>query len=318
MDYSVSEVALHQIDQDNRSFRITTQRDKSSLDESIAQMGLLVPPALWPRSSGLTIVSGFRRILACQRLGIQRLTVRLVSADLEPLACMRMAVIENASQRPLNLIETARAVRLAQHHIPDPHAVAKELAALGLPTSHALLKKLKRLGRLGDDLQTAVLEGVISLAVALETGEMARADQQVVWRFFSAFPMSVSKQKEILAAAQDIAGRDHQTIGEVFQSEAILAIMRNDQYDRNQKTAAIRRHLRMIRYPNLSRAEAQYQAALRSLKLGPEMRIEPPPGFEGDVFKLSLRFKSRRDLAEANRNLSEALANPAIDFLFPH
>ena len=318
MDYNVSEVALHQIDQENLFFRITTQRDKLSLDESITRMGLLVPPALWPRASGLTIVSGFRRILACQRVGIKRLTVRLVSADLEPLACMRMAVIENASQRPLNLIETARAVRLAQNHISDPHAFAKELFALGLPTSHAFLDKLIRLSRLSDDLQTAVLEGVISLAVALETGEMARPDQQAVCKIFSGFPMSVSKQKEILAAAQDIAGRDQQTIGEVFQSEAIQAILRNDQYDRNQKTAALRRHLKMIRYPNLSRAEAQYHAALRSLKLGPEMCIEPPPGFEGDVFKLSLRFKSRRDLEEANRNLGEALSNPAIDFLFPH
>lgn len=246
------------------------------------------------------------------------MTVRLVSADLEPLACMRRAVIENASQRPLNLIETARAVRLAQKHISDPHAFAEELAALGLPTSHALLDKLMRLSRLSDDLQTAVLEGVMSLAVALETGEMARPDQQAVRNLFSGFPMSVSKQKEIFAAAQDIAGRDHQTIGEVFQSEAIQAIMRNEQYDRNQKTAALRRHLKMVRYPNLSQAEAQYQAALRALKLGHEMRIEPPPGFEGEVFKLSLRFKSRHDLAEAHRKLGEALANPAIDFLFPH
>ena len=318
MDYNVCEVALQQINLENLSFRITTQRDKSPLDESIARMGLLVPPALWPRASGLTIVSGFRRILACQRLGIQRMTVRLVSADLDPLACMRLAVVENASQRALNLIETARAVRLAQHHIPDPHTLAKELTALGLPTSRALLKKMMRLSRLGDDLQTAVLEGVMSLAVALETGELPRPDQQAVWNLFSEFPMSVSKQKEILAVAQDIAGRDHQTIGEVFQSEAIQAIMRNEQYDRNQKTAAIRRHLKMVRYPNLSQAEAQYQTALRALKLGPEMRIEPPPGFEGDVFKLSLQFKSRHDLAEANRKLGEALANPAIDFLFPH
>ena len=318
MDYNVSEVALHQIDQENISFRITTQHDKASLDKSLERLGLLVPPALWPQASGLTIVSGFRRILACQRLGMQRLTVRLLSGDLEPLVCMRMAVVENASQRPLNLIETARAVHLVRNHVSDPRTRAKELTALGLPASHAILDKLKRLVRLNNDLQTAVLDGVLSLPTALATGKMPPPDQKAVWNFFSSFPMSVSKQKEILSTAQDIAGRDHLTIAEVFQSEAMQAIMHDDQYDRNQKTAAIRRHLKMIRYPNLSHAEAQYQAALRSLKLGPDMRIEPPPAFEGDIFQLCLRFKTRRDLEVANRNLGAALANPAIDALFPH
>lgn len=318
MDYSVSEVALHRINQEDHSFRITTQRDKSSLSESMAKIGMLVPPAIWSQPSGLTIVSGFRRIQTCQRLGIQRIAVRLVAVGTQALACMQMAVIENTTQRPLNLVETARAVRLVKNYVSDPSELTDELTALGLPTSRAILDKLERLTRLNSDLQSAVVDGVVSLGVALETGLMASPDQMVIGKLFSTLPMSVSKQKEVLSLARDIAGRDHQTIGDVLQSDAIQAIMHNDQYDRNQKTASIRRHLRKVRYPNLSQAESKYQAALASLKLDPHMRIDPPPGFEGDLFSLSLRFKNRRDLEAAYRNLGAALENPAIASLFPH
>ncbi len=318
MDFNVCEVALHRIDQEDHSFRITTQRDKSSLLESMATIGLLVPPVLWSQPSGLTIVSGFRRIQACQRLGIQRLAARLVPADTQPLACVRMAVIENTTQRPLNLVETARAVQLVKKWIPDHSELTAELTALELPTSRALVDKLERLNRLNRDLQAAVVDGEVSLAVALETGLMSPSDQKVIWKIFSALPMSVSKQKEVVSLARDIAGRDHQTVGDVLQSDAIQTIQHSDQFDRNQKTAAIRRHLRMVRYPNLSQAELQYQAALAALKLDSHMRIDPPPGFEGNLFTLSLRFRNRRDLEAAYRNLGAALENPAIDSLFPH
>lgn len=318
MVYNVSEVALRRLNPEDHSFRITTQRDKSSLRESIAKIGVLVPPAIWSQSSGFTIVSGFRRIQTCRRLGIERIAVRLIPEDTQPLTCMRMAVTENTTQRPLNLIETARAVRLVQDNITDLGDLTAELTALGLPASRAIRDKLERLHRLNTDLQAAVVDGVVSLAVALETGLMPPSDQKAIWKLFSALPMSVSKQKEVLALARDIAGRDHQTVNDVFQSEAIQAIMHSDEYDRNQKTASIRRHLRMIRYPNLSEAESQYQTALASLKLDPHMRIDPPPGFEGDVFTLSLRFKRRRDLEAALRNLGAALENPAIDSLFPY
>ena len=317
MVYNVSEVDLRLINQEDYSFRITTQRDKSSLRESIASIGLLVPPAIWSQPSGLTIVSGFRRIQTCQRVGIQRIAVRLIPGDTQPLTCMRMAVTENTTQRPLNLIETARAVQLVQANNIDRANLSAELTALGLPTSRAIHDKLERLNRLNADLQAAVVDGVISLAVALETGLRPPSDQKAIWELFSALPMSVSKQKEVLALAKDIAGRDHQTVKDVFKSDAIQAIVHSDEFDRNQKTASVRRHLRTVRYPNLSEAESRYQTALASLKLDPHMRIDPPPGFEGDIFTLTLRFRRRGDLETAYRNLGAALENPAIDSLFP-
>ncbi|MBL0714974.1 MAG: ParB/RepB/Spo0J family partition protein [Desulfosarcina sp.] len=317
MEFNVAKIALQHINQEDHAFHITTSRDKPSLIESIENIGLLALPTLWARSSGFTIVSGFRRIRACQQLGIQELTVRLVPGDTRPLDCLRIAVADNASQRPFNLIETARAIQRLKKYRPPDREFTAELAALGLPTSRSMITKLDQLGRLNTELQAAVGDGAICLNVALGAGELSREDQMAVLGLFSQLRMSVSKQKEVLTFVKDIAGREKISISEVLHCATIRAIVDDDDLDRNKKTASIRRYLRKIRYPTLSQAEAQYHHTISLLKLGPHIRIDPPPGFEGTTHTLSLRFRNRQDLDAAYRNFGAALENPVLDSLFP-
>ncbi len=317
MEFSLAKVALDDINTNDHSFRITTTRDKPSLHESIDKVGLLVPPALQRQSSGWIIVSGFRRIQACQQAGHKTVAARRIADDLPPLDCFRLAVIENISQRPLNLIETARVIGKLRRLCTSAQAFTDELVRLGLPASRAMIDKFDRLMDLGEDLQIAVLNGVIGLNVALTIGAMPRDDQNAAHELFTRIPMSVSKQREVLALAHDIAGRDRNSVGEVVQSARIREILNDAEMDRNTKAAAIRRHLKKIRYPSLSQAETRFQEALSRLKLGPHMRIDPPEGFEGLTYILTLRFKNRRDLDRAYQKLGAALENPAIGSLFP-
>ena len=317
MEYSLANVALDGINPKDHSFRITTTHDKPSLLESIETVGLLVPPALQRRASGWIIISGFRRIQACRQAGHKTVAARLIAEDLPPLDCFRLAVIENISQRPLNLIETARVIEQLRCLCNSPQALTDELVRLGLPASRTMIDKFDRLACLGEDLQNAVLNGVIGLNVVLAIGAMPMDDQNAVYELFTRVPMSVSKQREVLALTHDIAGRDRQSVNEVLQSGRIREILADGEMDRNTKTAIIRRHLKKIRYPHLTQAETRYQEALSRLKLGPHMRIDPPEGFEGLTYTLTLRFKSRRDLDRAHHKLGAALDNPAIDSLFP-
>jgi ParB family chromosome partitioning protein len=115
---------------------------------------------------------------------------------------------------------------------------------------------------------------------------------------------------------QDIAGRDRKFVGEVLQSTNIQAILAAEDLERNQKTALIRRYLKQTRFPNLSRAEERYHETVRALRLGPRMRIDPPPAFEGENYTLSLHFRHRQDLEHAYRKLGALLKDAAIDTLF--
>lgn len=317
MEYKVSQVALDDINPEDHTFRITTRRDKPSLLNSIPQVGLLQPPAVWRNAAGLVVVSGFRRIRACRQLGIHTVPARRIADDQQPLDCLRMAVFENTSQRPLNLVEMARAICRVKRCCPPGRKITDELVLLGLPASRKMVHKLDQLIRLGPDLQHAVVDGWVSLNTALEIGTLERMDQSAVHAIFACLRMSVSKQKEILALTRDIAGRDRKSIHDVLQSDRMRAIVDDDQFDRNQKTAMIRRHLKKVRYPHLTQTETQYNEAVKALKLGPRMRIDPPAHFEGTTYTLSLRFESRDDLEAAYQTIGVALQNPAIQAILP-
>jgi ParB/RepB/Spo0J family partition protein len=317
MVYKVSNVSPADINLEDHAFRITTTQDKASLLESIEKFGLLQPPTIWPHATGLIVVSGFRRIRACQQLGLQAIPARWVAKDLRPLDCLRMALTENITQRALNLVEMARAVRRVRLYCPTGHKTAEELALLGLPSSQSMINKLERLGGLPSDLQAAVVDGTISLNTALEVGNLERRDQLAVRGLFCYLRLSVGKQREILGMARDIAGRDKKTIADVLHADAVSAIVDDDQMDRNQKTKIIRRYLKKTRYPHRTAFETQYTEAVNALKLGPHMRIDPPADFEGTTFTLSLRFENRCDLASAYRTIGTLLQDANIDSIFP-
>lgn len=317
MAYKVSKVPLDAINLEDHAFRITTTQDKASLLESIRKFGLLQPPAVWRNATGLIVVSGFRRIRACQKLGLQAIPTRWVANDLRPLDCLRMAIAENNTQRSLNLVEMARAVQRVRLYCPHGHKMADELTRLGLPTSRPMINKLDRLGCLPSDLQAAVVDGTIGLNTALEVGSLERQDQLAVQALFSLLQLSVGKQKEILGMTRDIAGRDKKSIADVLHADAVRAIVEDDQIDRNQKTTMIRGYLKKTRYPHLTAFETQYHETVNALKLGPNMRIDPPAYFEGTTFTLSLRFANRRDLESAYGTIGTLLQNSAIDSIFP-
>ena len=318
MEYKVAHVALDDINTADATFRITTPQDKPSLLPSIQAVGLLTPPVVWPGRAGLIVVSGFRRLAACRQLGIQVIPARQLARALPPIDCLRMAVIENSSQRPLNLVESGRAIRQMKRFSPRDRTLTDELARLGLPVSRKMVTKLEQLVRLGAELQAAVVDGLISLNTALEIGTLAQPDQTAVYAFFSRLRMSVSKQKEILAMARDIAGRDHHALHEVLQSDRLRKIVEDQDLDRHQKTDMIRRRIKKWRYPHLTQMESRFSEAIRALKLGAQMRIDPPAHFEGTTYTLSLRFSSRDDLETAWRKFGAALQNPAIDTIFPN
>ena len=316
MEFSFAAVSLEAINPTDHAFRISTTRDKPSIDESIRTDGLLVPPALYRQGADWIVISGFRRINACMQAGHRMVSARLLADHLSPLECLRLAIIENSSQRKLNLVESARVVRRLKRLCLTDQDLTSELARLGLPSTRKMIARLERINQLPGPLQAGVVDGVLSPDVALAIGALPVADQNVVHDLFSKIPMSVGKQRDILHLAQDIAGRDHQTVATVLHANSIRAIVDDRDRDRNMKSAEIRRHLRQVRYPNLSRAEMRFRTAIGKLKLGPHMRIDPPEGFEGQTYMLSLRFRTIEDLNLAHGKLGHAIKHPAITELF--
>ncbi len=297
MRYKAVSVRLSRIEADNEIFRITTRDDVKSLVASIQESGIINPPVLLPLNNNTyRIVCGFRRVRACRRLGWDRVDARLLAPDTPRIQCALVAIADNRSQRELNLIETSRALNLLSGDLPDDAAVAAMAGKAGLSVSPAILSKIGSLSSLPLPMQQGMIDATLSLPMAERLQRMSVEDAREAFDLFCEIRAGLNVQREILDNAEETARREGVPLLEVLRSDAILQIRASEEGDRSWKLRKIRKLLKTRRYPKLSAAEERFAQASGKLGLRRDMKLVPPPGFEGLDYNLSLKFSSREQL----------------------
>lgn len=310
-------VSLSLADPDDLCFRVTTERDDSGLLESIKRAGLLSPVVLQEKGQGgYRIVSGFRRVSACARLGMDRICALVAGADADFDFLAFLAASENAAIRPLNIMEQARCVALLGRGLPFAERAGLIKAAIGLVSGPRHLEQLESLCNLPGFIQNALDKGALPLATAVQLGDFDPKCAFSLTRLFSELKLSLGKQREILEALGDIAGRDGISVADVLSLPEVAGTWENEQ-DRGLASARLREKLKSMRFPNLTLAENRLRENLRALKLPEGVSWEPPAFFEGDAHTLSLRVKSAADLEKLRGLVDAILKNPALYGSFP-
>ena len=310
-------VGLSLVDPEDLRFRVSTERDDSLLLESIRRSGLLSPVVLQEKGQGgYRIVSGFRRVSACTRLGMDRISALVAGPDAVFGGLAFLAASENASQRPLNIIEQARCAALLGRGLPFTERARLVRDAIGLTAGPRHLEQLESLCRLPGFIRDALEKGALPLATAIQLGDFDPKCAFSLTRLFSELKLSLGKQREILEALGDIAGRDGISISDVLVMPEVAGTWENEQ-DRGLAAGRLREKLKSMRFPNLTEAENRLREDIRALKLPEGVFWEPPAFFEADTHTLRIAVKSAADL-EKLRGLADAiLQNPAITGIFP-
>ncbi|MCP4690378.1 MAG: ParB/RepB/Spo0J family partition protein [Desulfobacterales bacterium] len=310
-------VPLDQIDPSDLFFRVTSREDADDLAPSIRTAGLINPAVLAIKNEGFVIVSGFRRIRAHQDLGLAEIPARIAPRDARKIDLAKLAVADNALQRPLDLIETSRALALLSvqyKNIPD---LARAAGSMGLPRDPSLVKKLLPLSRLSGVIREGVRSNAIALPMAQLLGDLDPGAAVELARLFLTLKLSLNKQREVYSLAEEIAARDDIAIPDLLAREPVQAIVNDENLDRSQKTGQIRRYLKKERFPRLTRARDAFEENLKRLKPGPGVRLAPPKNFEGLVYTLTLQFKNRDELRERRGALERMLNNPVLEKIVP-
>jgi len=308
MRYRAGTERLSRVETDNDAYRITTGDDITSLAVSIETAGLINPPILMPSGSeSRIIVCGFRRILACRSLNWKVVTARLLPPDTPPLACVLAAIADNCFQRELNLVETARAVKLLANILPDDDAVVAMARKAGLPVASPLLAKIRSLTQLPSEFQKGLIDGTLSLPMARRLQRLNMEDAAEAFGLFREIRAGLNIQREILDNAQESALREGVRLADILRSDALMQIRTSGDHDRSFKTSRIRKLLRERRYPALSAAEERFTTHIKALDLPRDMQLGPPTGFEGPDYKLSLNFSSRAQLRDQNEAINRML-----------
>ena len=312
MQYTEKVVELDEIDAGDDTFRITTNTRINDLVDSFHDTGLMNPPIICEKNSRYAIVCGFRRIAACLYLKWPDIRARILKSGTTPLECAKLAVTDNAFQRPLNLIEKSRSYSILSRFYPDMQNLAQVASSLGLDDSISVIEKVKQICRLSGTIQDGVLSGAISLTIALELGRLEPETGNGFAGLFSDLRLSLHKQKEILALIKEISLRENLSIPDVFNNRDFQGILYDENTDRTQKTRQIRSYLRQRRMPTITRAEDAFHGLLKELGLGENIRLIPPNNFEGTEYNLKINFNNLKDLKSHRETLDKIIRNPSL------
>jgi ParB-like chromosome segregation protein Spo0J len=307
----VSAIPTDRIDESDATYRVTTEIDPADLLKSIAAVGVLNPPVLFPSGDGWAVVAGFRRIAALKSLGGRQVDCRMLPDFCSPLQCARIAIADNVGQRVLNPVELSRAYRLLADRISPSAKLSEEAEALGLPSNPDLIEKVRRLCRLPQPIQEGVVSDRISLSVV---GELAQFDERAaeglaLWLL--SIPLSLNRQREVLTMVREIARREDRSVMSVLNAPEFASIVEDPRMEPPQKGRMLREALRRRRFPHLARAERDFEKRRKRLALAPGMDIAAPKHFEGGRFELKLSFTSASELAQMGESagrLSESRA----------
>lgn len=296
MHFDTETVTLSHIDRADVRLRVTTRQGIDDLVASIRRLGLMNPPLLRKDATGYAIICGFRRVAACARLKMARITARVTRADRNPLDEVLWAVADNSLQRPLNMIETSRAVSMLSGATENPDLLKAAAAVLGLPRNHAFLNKIEPLCRMPEPVQRGLIDGAISLNTAVDLGTLRERERILLANLLNTLRFSRNKQKEVIDLVKEISLRENIGMEVVLSAETPTRILEDEHLDRNQKGAAIRAYLRKRRFPEITTVEEKFKEAVKAMKLGNTARLSPPKSFEGTTFTLQLSFDRLEEL----------------------
>jgi len=312
MDWETADTDLGGIDIENSTYRITTDQFIEPLVASIEGVGLLNPPFLLPTGGRYTIVSGFRRVAAYLQLGHIDIPARVLKPEIPGPLVAKIAICENSSERPLNLVETSRSLHLLARHVEDPLKLEQACRRLGLPDHPSMRKKIMRVCRMPVSIQEGIIEDVISLNTALMLDDLGTVAGLILADIFRNLHLSYSKQREILTHLVEITRRDKISPGTFLEDAQLHALLCDPETSSAQKGNMLRHHFRSHRFPFLTLAQESFLKESRKLSLGDNIRLRAPSGFESPEYVFTIGIKNLSDLETGIKVLQTALHNPAL------
>jgi ParB family chromosome partitioning protein len=312
MHFNIQQVELDDIHTNDYFFRITTDKPIDDLIRSISDIGLINPPVLIKHENAYIIVSGFRRIEAISIIGEKKVTAQVAESQKHSLVCAKIAISDNSFQRPLNLIEQARAIQILSIFHDSKNDLSSAAKALLLPENLSIIDKLKRISKFDTEIQEYILADSVSLSTALMLEKFKENNRILIARLLNNLKLSLNKQREMVTMLSEISCRDRIDVSEILEGEKIKEILANQDLDRNQKAYMMQILLKKRRFPEITKAESDFFSCIKMLNLDHSTKLIPPKFFEGSEYTLNFLFNSFEELKICESKLKRIIQNPEI------
>jgi ParB/RepB/Spo0J family partition protein len=313
MEFSSKKISVAAIDLQDRSFKIRVDTGDDELKESVEKTGIINCPYLMflKDEAKYKIVCGFRRIKAASDLGLKDITANIIDDYSDEKELFLLALHDNLAGLPLNLVEKANAVKSLLKYFQEEEVIKKYLHLLGLPPVFSCLEELLLIEGLDSEIKQGIVNGTVAKKNGLSLSGLG-SDGLLLYRLFMQVNLSTSKQAEIIDSCCDILRRDRLSIPEIINEKEITEALSREDLTLSQKGDKIRLFLRKKRFPMLIILEDRFLNLKKKLGLSKNIRFEPPPSFEGDVYSLQLNFRNVEELKSSADRVKILSENPLI------
>jgi len=308
-------IDIAKIDLDDERFRISHTGPADELVASIDAAGLINPPVVTTRKGRSVVVCGWKRIVACQKLGIKAIPV-FVSSEESDLELFKNPVYENVSFRELKTFEKAGILKkLQQFGEKNEDLIRRFLPLLKIPATRRYLDLFLELAQLERELQ----ETLESKGTALTVLEwlLKYSPQERAFLLPILLPLGQNKQKELLIQLFEIAQKQGIPPQKILLGSLYQGTLQDDKLSPLQKADRILNGIRAQRNPVFTHWMRTFEAALKAINLEKGVIINPIPFFEGEELNLSFGFKNPEEFLEKLSELAKLAAKPEFSQLFP-
>ena len=298
-------------------FSFSFEPDIDELAESIKDVGLVRPPILRRNGDGLEAVCGFRRMLACRRLGWDEIDALVCdAADVSDERCLRLSLIDNDSPGRLSIVERAIALKKFPEQGYDLERLAGEIAPkLGLPSSRRYIENCLALMSMDLEILREVHSGTLGTDQAFCLLGLDLDERLPVFHVLLACRANLNETRELVSLIPDVAAIKGLSTAEYARS-MLTPIADDDSLSPRKRMERLRELLKRERHPRLTDAESTFDATVKELDLGEGCRINAPKHFEGDDISIAIKARNIEQVEEVLDKLSSARGKRGLGRLF--
>lgn len=310
------DLPLKGLDLEDGPYCMSTGEAPEALKTSMDRVGLVNPPLVCRGAQGRwDVVTGFRRLRGLLALGRESARCRdLPGALRSPLDLLLLALHDNLASRPLNEVEKAMALSRLSGFVDREALRAGYMPLLGLSPRDALLASYLALEQAEPSVRSAVAGGGLGMRAFQALQTWRDEDRNAAVQCIQNLKINMNKQIQFIDILMDIMMIENRSAQEILGSPPFRTVLDQGEDNPPQGAARLLGLLRRRRFPAVSAAEQAFQGRVEGLGLSRNVRVIPPPGFEGPVFRLEIAFRSGRELRDELNRLSRT---PGIDSLGP-
>ncbi|ODS33938.1 MAG: chromosome partitioning protein [Candidatus Scalindua rubra] len=307
------QVSLNDIDLSSEKhdrFLFSYGRDLNVTMDSIRKVGL-INPVILKKSRGsdeaYTIVCGYQRIRACQKLGLKSIEAKIIEG-LNDEEILLLILHDNLSSRGFNEIEKAIVIKkFLELGYSYDRLMSEITPLLEIPPNKNVLDKYLALLRLDSEIKDPVVRNELELEKAFLLMPLDDVERDVVCSvLFRESGTNVNEAKETIRNLLDLKQIKQKGITELLSSREISDILSDNKSNKRQKGERVYKLIKSMRSPTISKKEDEFDKSCKELGLDNDVRINHSRYFEGDEIRITIKASNEEKLRV---NIEKLLSN---------